>query len=49
MVTGVFTATSVVGIVKGAEKLPAGMLTVAGGLANSELLVMLTTAPAAGA
>src|SRR5262249_46266293 len=40
-VIGVFTDTSVVGIVNGAEKLPAGTVTVAGGLAAGELLVRL--------
>ena len=49
IVTGVLVVTLLVGMVKGAEKLPAGTVTVAGGLAAGELLERLTRAPPAGA
>jgi hypothetical protein len=49
MVTGVLVATSLVGMEKEADGLPAATVTVAGGLAAGELLDKLTTAPAAGA
>ncbi len=49
IVTGVFTDTLEVGMVKGAEKLPAGMRTDEGGVAAGELLESVTRAPPAGA
>src|SRR5262249_60845387 len=49
IVTGVLTATLAVGIVKGAEKLPPGTVTMAGGDAAGELLDSVTMAPPGGA
>ena len=49
IVTGVFVVTLLVGMEKGAEKLPGAMLTSAGGLAAGESLERLTNAPPAGA
>jgi len=49
IVTGVLTETLAVGIVNGAEKLPAGTRTDAGGVAAGELLDSVTSAPPAGA
>ena len=49
IVTGVLAVTLLVATVNGAEKLPAGTITVDGTLAAGELLERLTTAPPGGA
>ena len=49
MVTSVFAATLDVGTVNEVEKLPAGTVTVDGGVTAGELLERLTVAPPAGA
>jgi len=49
IVTVVGTDTTLVAMVKSCEKPPGGTLTVAGGTASGELLVIVTAAPALGA